>query len=71
MFTEPDYRGRGLAQALVSRCLTRLSEAGIEKVHLEVLKDNELGNRFWARRGWVLREDIARYSLVLTTDSNA
>ena len=71
VFTEPDYRGRGLAQALVSRCLTRLSEAGIEKVHLEVLKDNELGNHFWARRGWVLREDIARYSLVLTSDSNA
>lgn len=71
VFTEPDFRGRGLAGELVSRCLAALAREGIEKVHLEVLKDNEIGNRYWKARGWTLREDISRYSLVLSSDPNA
>jgi Acetyltransferases len=65
------FRGRGIAQALVSRCLEALARESIDKVHLEVLADNEPGNRYWERRGWTRRHDLHRYSLTLSGRKNA
>ncbi|HEY0963610.1 MAG TPA: GNAT family N-acetyltransferase [Pseudomonadales bacterium] len=65
------YRGRGVANTLVERCLTGLKRLGILKVHLDVFVTNEFANDYWARRGWKLREDINRYSLIMGDDENA
>ncbi len=65
------FRGRGIARALVSRCLDALAREGIDKVHLEVLANNESGNRYWERRGWTRRHDTHRYSLTLSNRENA
>ncbi|MGV3591926.1 MAG: GNAT family N-acetyltransferase [Gammaproteobacteria bacterium] len=67
----PSYRGQGIAQVLVERCLSALKRIGITKVHLDVFVTNELANRYWAKRGWTKREDINRYSLTLDDDENA
>ncbi|WP_024647226.1 GNAT family N-acetyltransferase [Pseudomonas syringae] len=60
----PEYRKRGIAKELVERCLEGLEALGIYKCHLDVLKGNEAAGRYWLGQGWVLREDIDRYSMV-------
>ena len=57
------YRRRGIANALVDRCLGELEKLGIVKSHLDVFKTNALGSAYWESRGWTLRTDIRRYSL--------
>lgn len=67
---DPAYRGRGVANELVERCLAGLARLGIDKTHIDVLVDNELGNTYWMRRGWQRREDIYRYSMNRTGRDN-
>ena len=57
------YRGKGLADELVERCLAELRSVGIDKTHLDVFVENDLANRYWTRRGWQKRTDIFRYSM--------
>ncbi|GGA45043.1 GNAT family N-acetyltransferase [Paenibacillus physcomitrellae] len=56
------HRGKGLAGQLVSSCLIKLREQGIEKCHLMVIHDNEIGKQFWSNSGWQLRDQILLYS---------
>lgn len=58
----PEYRGRGIARMLVRKNLEQLKTAGIEKCHLFVLGNNELGKSFWHSTGWTRRNDICVYS---------
>jgi ribosomal protein S18 acetylase RimI-like enzyme len=58
---KPEFRGRHIGTALVGMCLSALRAAGIDKCHVFVVADNELGNAFWASF-WKKREDIALYS---------
>lgn len=57
-----EYRGRGIGRELVGESLQRLKEAEIDKCHLFVFADNELGNTFWSSIGWTKRDDIFVYS---------
>lgn len=54
----PGERRRGTGRALVERCLAVLAKRGIDKCHLFLLVDNEIGRQFWARTGWELRRDL-------------
>ncbi|NJD04817.1 MAG: GNAT family N-acetyltransferase [Ruminiclostridium sp.] len=56
------YRGRGIGQMLVDRSLQKLKVEGINKCHIFVFSDNEVGNVFWSSTGWTKREDILVYS---------
>ena len=66
----PAYRERGVASALIEACLAGLESIGILKSHIDVLATNEAGQRFWARRGWMLRTDLRRYSFVRSGGDN-
>ena len=66
----PDYRRRGIATALVNRCLDALETIGIFKTHIEVRVDNELANQYWASCGWTKRDEINRYSFNRSSDPN-
>ena len=66
----PAYRERGVASALIEACLAGLESIGILKSHIDVLATNETGQRFWARRGWMLRTDLRRYSFVRSGGDN-
>lgn len=68
---EPEYRRRGIAQALVARCLDGLAQIGIAKVHLDVLVTNASAHAYWSKRGWQRRDDIQRYSFVRSANPNA
>lgn len=58
----PEYRGRGIGEALAKAALDGLLRQGIAKCHLMVLADNNLGQRFWAKAGWQKRDNLYLYS---------
>lgn len=68
---EPAFRNRGIAHALVTRCLGALAAEGIAKMHVDVLTDNDLANAYWLRRGWKRRDHTYRYSLTYSGGENA
>ena len=57
-----EFRGRGIGRALVEKSLLKLREEGIDKCHLFVFADNEIGNAFWHSTGWIKRNEIKVYS---------
>jgi ribosomal protein S18 acetylase RimI-like enzyme len=67
----PEYRKRGIANTLVTRCLDELEKLGITKTHIDVFVTNKDANAYWKRRGWKLRDDIFRYSYIRSKNDNA
>lgn len=51
-------RTRGVGTALVNAALDALKNEGINKVALVVFEKNEIGNSFWEKRGFTVREDL-------------
>lgn len=62
----PEYRGRGIGSALVEYALKALKQCGISKVALVAFARNEIGNAFWERMGFTLREDLVYRNKSLT-----
>ena len=50
----PDWKGKGVGQALMNAARTSLRELGFEWASLWVLADNDRACRFYERDGWVL-----------------
>jgi ribosomal protein S18 acetylase RimI-like enzyme len=71
LLVRPEHRRKGIANALVEQCLLELEGLGIKKSHIDVLKTNALASMYWDSRGWTLRTDIDRYSLVRGGGENA
>jgi ribosomal protein S18 acetylase RimI-like enzyme len=67
----PAHRRQGIAGALVENCLDALEKLGIYKCHIDVIKTNASAAAYWLRRGWQLRTDIDRYSLIRSSEGNA
>ncbi len=69
---DPSARRQGVGQALVESSLAALKAAGIQKCHIMVFSDNELGLAFWQASGWKKRGDIAILSYeVLSPQTNS
>lgn len=64
-------RRLGIGSALVEACLTKLESLGILKTHIDVLVENQQAHDFWRHRGWQKRDDIFRFSFVMSHDTNA
>ena len=54
----PQYRRQGIAKSLVETALTALQNKGINKVALVVFDRNEIGNDFWEKMGFTVRDDL-------------
>ena len=53
-----EYRGKGIARALVNKALAALKELGINKLALVVFDKNDDGNKFWEKLGFTKRDDL-------------
>ncbi len=62
MAVDPQYRQQGIGKCLVERCLEKLRLANISKCHLFVYTDNEIGQSFWEKTGWIKRGELFLYS---------
>jgi len=66
----PQYRNQRIGKTLVEKSITALETIGIFKTHLFVLKNNQIGNNFWKKLGWVEREDINMFSFTNSENPN-
>lgn len=67
---EPGFRRQGIGRSLVNACVEALRGAGIEKIHLDALVENEAAQSYWESLGWKKRVDLARFSLVTGKSGN-
>ena len=51
-------RGKGIGGALVDEAMKALKAEGINKVALVVFAKNAIGNGFWEKKGFSVREDL-------------
>jgi len=54
----PKFRRHGIGGQLVKRGIAALAADGIDKCHLFIFHENELGKAFWKSVGYSLRTDI-------------
>jgi putative acetyltransferase len=54
----PSHRQQGIGRALVERCLGQLGLLGIQKCNIFLYADNDEGEAFWHRNGWLQRSDL-------------
>ncbi len=54
----PKHREKGVGTALVNAALEALGRLGITKTALVVFGKNEVGNAFWEKQGFTVRNDL-------------
>lgn len=52
------HRGLGIGTKLVNAAVDAIRNEGINKVVLVAFKTNTLGNNFWEKQGFAVREDL-------------
>lgn len=62
----PLYRKQGIARQLVEAAMKALEQCGINKCALVVFDRNEVGNAFWERMGFIVREDLVYRNRAIT-----
>lgn len=53
-----DYRNKGIGEALVNHVLGGMKALSISKVGLLIFQRNDIGNAFWERLGFDVRDDL-------------
>lgn len=66
----PEYRGQGIASALLEMAVNALKEEGITRVCLNVTETNEVGKKFWTGKGWEKKDFLGFYSKAITDREN-
>ena len=61
-----DYRYRGIGEGLVTSVLDEMKKMEITKVGLFIFQNNDIGNGFWEKIGFNVREDLYYRDLALT-----
>ena len=56
----------GVGTTLINEAMHALKNEGINKVALVVFSQNELGNSFWEKRGFIVREDLVYRNMAIS-----
>lgn len=62
----PTHRNKGIAKQLVNTATKALFDLGISKVALVVFDKNKIGNTFWEKQGFTVRNDLVYRNKLLT-----
>ena len=54
----PDYRHQGIATRLVDRVMEAFKASGLIKTAVVVFSKNAVGNAFWEKNGFTVRDDL-------------
>ncbi len=57
-----EWRGKGIGKNLVDEALAALEQEGIHKVALVAFEKNALGNIFWEKAGFTIRNDLVYWN---------
>lgn len=64
-----DFRRQGIGKTMAVTAMRQLQAEKINKVSLVAYKKNEIGNQFWHKAGWSLRDDLNTYDFVLNEEN--
>ena len=64
-----EYRMHGIGKKMVHFCCDQLKKEHINKVCLNAFVTNVVGNKFWQKMGWTLRDDMNYYDFALNEDN--
>lgn len=64
-----ELRRQGIGKTMAVAAMRALQAEHINKVSLIAYKRNEIGNQFWNKAGWVLRDDINTYDFILNEEN--
>ncbi len=64
---EAQVQKQGVGKTLVRACLDALQAQGIQKCHIFVYADNQEGQKFWQKTGWVQRNELLVMSKDIST----
>jgi len=74
-YVVPERRGCGVSDRIVDFCVELMSEYGCEEILLDVRADNPRAVGFYARHGWVVREEkqegFLRMGKILSTSNES
>jgi ribosomal protein S18 acetylase RimI-like enzyme len=71
LIVEENERRNGIGTHLASKSILTLKALGIQKIHIHVLKNNDIANHYWTSKDWARRDDILVYSLNQSDSPNA
>ena len=63
------YRMHGIGKKMVNFCCEQLKKEQINKVCLNAFVTNAVGNKFWQKMGWTLRDDMNYYDHALNEEN--
>ena len=63
------YRMHGIGKKMVNFCCEQLKKEEINKVCLNAFVTNTVGNKFWQKMGWTLRDDMNYYDHALNEEN--
>ncbi len=63
------YRMHGIGKKMVNFCCEQLKKEKINKVCLNAFVTNEVGNKFWKKMNWTLRDDMNYYDFALNDEN--
>lgn len=66
---QKEYQRRGIATALVNKCLIALKAEDINKAALVVFSNNTSGNVFWQKLGFIERNDLVYRNLIINEEN--
>jgi ribosomal protein S18 acetylase RimI-like enzyme len=56
LVVKSEYRKNGIGKKLLEKVEKKFEKDGIRRINLFVLKENEIGNKFWERNGYGIRD---------------
>ena len=65
LFVRPEYRGAGIATALLERACRHAADAGASGMFLETAFDNKIAQRVYERCGWTREDRFFKYNAPL------
>ena len=66
---DESFRNKGIGSSMAKAAQEALKKEHINKVSLIAFSKNELGNAFWKKEEWTIREDLNYYDLTLNEDN--
>ena len=55
LMVKPDHRKNGIGKKLLEKVENVFKKEGLRRINLFVLKENEVGNKFWENNGYEIR----------------
>jgi ribosomal protein S18 acetylase RimI-like enzyme len=58
LMVKPEHRKNGIGKKLIEKVENSIKKEGISKIYISVFLENEIGNNFWEKNGYEIRDYV-------------